>query len=141
MLPYEGVVSALVLDDAGKSLIFDLLLGDLLLNVNFRFAKRAGVFRAAFVYHKLARAGRAVNLHGVFHAFRGVDRLLADGADRLFALRLVIDDGIMAVRTLLRRQPVVFVRDLIAAGAFYVAVEHMGSHGVVMTLGTFDYKF
>ena len=108
MLPNEGVVSALVLDDAGKSLIFHLLLGDLLLNVNFRFAKRAGVFRAAFVYHKLARAGRTGNLHGIFHAFRGVDRLLADGADRLFALRLVIDNGVMAVRALLCRHSVVF---------------------------------
>lgn len=85
----ERLIIAFVLDDAGKSLIFDGFLCRLCLYINDRVAQRTGIACGAFVGGEMTRTGRIGKFDLIENAVCGVDFLLADRTQRLVALGLV----------------------------------------------------
>ena len=105
VLPDERFIVTFVLDDAGKAVLFDLLGHGPLLNVVFAAADRADADGVRLARVQLDAALRAGELHGLELQRCRVDRLVADRAERLFALGLVIDDRVAAFRAFTGREP------------------------------------
>ena len=118
MLPDEGAVVALVLDDAGEAVPADALGDQALLHVVLKVADRADVFCRALDHvqpYAALLAGEGLHLLLLRH---GVDRPMADRAEGIGPLGLVEDDLVPAVGAQARRQLVGPDVDDIATGAF-----------------------
>ena len=143
VLPDERFIVTFVLDDAGKAVLFDLLGHGPLLNVVFAAADRADADGVRLARVQLDAALRAGELHGLELQRCRVDRLVADRAERLFALGLVIDDRVAAFRAFAGRQFFCAHVDRIAARTvdFLSRKEPRPGLRVFPTVGTFNYKF
>ena len=143
VLPDERFVVALVFDDAGKAVLFDLLSRDPLGYVVHAVADGAGIGRGRLACAQADAALRAGKLHSVGLLRQRVDRLMADRAERLLALGLVEHDHVPAVRALPPRQLVRAHVNRIAARAVDLLPRKEPRPGlrVFPTVGTFDDKF
>ena len=92
---------------------------------------------------QLDAALRAGKFYGLELKGRRVDRRMADGAERLFALGLVIEDGIAAVRAFTGREPFRPHVDGVPAraGDPPFCKQAGAGFGVFPAVGTFNYKF
>ena len=143
MLPDKRFVVALVFDDAGKTILFDLLGRDPLGDIVHAVTDRAGVGRGRLACAQADAALRAGKLHSVGLLRQRVDRLMADRAERLFALGLVKHDHVPAVRALPPRQLVRAHVDRVAACTVDLLPRKEACLGfcVFPTVGTFNDKF
>lgn len=117
VLPDQGLVVALVLNDAGQTGMLDLLRFQPLGHIVHRIADRAGVCTGALAGLEEDAALGAVEL-GHFGLLRlGVDGLPADGALGLLPFGLVKDHLVAAVGALPGGQLVHAHIDDVAAGA------------------------
>lgn len=105
VLPDERFVVTLVFDDAGKTVFFDLLSRDPLGYVVHAVADGAGIGRGRLACAQADAALCAGKFYGIGLLRQRVDRLMADRAERLFALGLVIDDRVAAFRAFTGREP------------------------------------
>ena len=143
VLPDERFVVALIFDDAGKTVFFDLLSCNPLGHIVHTVTDRAGVGRRGLI---CAQANTAL-CAGEFHSIRlfryRVDRLMADRAKRLFALGLVEHNHVPAVRALPPCQLVRTHVDRVPARAvdFLSRKEPRPGLCVFPTVGTFNHKF
>ena len=143
VLPDQGLVVALVLDDAGEAVFFDLLAHQPLGDEVFKVADRANVFLRV-----LARAQtHAALLAGEFGHLvligGGVDQLTADRAFGPVALRLVKDHVIAAVGALAGGDLVRVHVDGVAAGAVDLFAREKSSPRlrIFPAIRAFDNKF
>lgn len=143
VLPDERFVVALIFDDAGKAVLFDLLGHGPLLNVVFAAADRADADGVRLARVQLDAALRAGELHGLELQRCRVDRLVADRAERLFALGLVIDDRVAAFRAFAGRQFFCAHVDRVAACALDLPFCKQAGAGlsVIPTFWAFNDKF
>ena len=143
MLPDERFVVALVFDDAGKAVFLDLLGRDPLGHVVHTVADGAGIGRRGLVRAQTDAALCAGELHGVGLLRHRVDRLMADRAERLFALGLVEHDHVPAVRAFASRQLVRAHINCVAARTvnFLSRKEACLGFCVFPAVGTFNDKF
>ena len=143
VLPDERFVVALIFDDAGKPVLFDLLGCDPLGHIVHAVADRAGVARRGLVRAQADATLRAGKLHSAGLLGHRVDRLMADRAERFFALGLVKHDHVPAVRALAPGQLVRADVDRVPARAvdFLSRKEPRPGFCVFPTVGTFDDKF
>ena len=143
VLPDQGLVVALVLNDAGQTGMLDLLRFQPLGHIVHRIADRAGVCTGALAGLEEDAALGAVEL-GHFGLLRlGVDGLPADGALGLLPFGLVKDHLVAAVGALPGGQLVHAHIDDVAAGAVdLLPGEEAGfCLGVFAAAGTFNDKF
>ena len=143
VLPDERFVVALIFDDAGKAVLFDLLGHGPLLNVVFAAADRADADGVRLARVQLDAALRAGELHGLELQRCRVDRLVANRAERLFALGLVIDDRVAAFRAFAGRQFFCAHVDRVAACALDLPFCKQAGAGlnVIPTFWAFNDKF
>lgn len=143
VLPNERFVVALILDDAGKAVLFDLLSRDPLGYVVHAVADGAGIGRGRLACAQADAALRAGKLHSAGLLGHRVDRLMADRAERFFALGLVKHDHVPAVRALPPRQLVRAHINCVAARTvnFLSRKEPRPSLRIFPTVGTFNHKF
>lgn len=143
VLPHQCFVVALVLDDAGETILADALLHDLRGNIVVVVANRADeVCRrlGCTQSHAALAAGELRHLVLLVH---GVDGLVADGTPSLITCGLVKDHRVAAVRALPGRHPVRADVDGVTAGAvdLFPGKEPGFALGKLATVGTFYYKF
>jgi hypothetical protein len=114
-----------------------------LLNVDLRIANGARIRICVFVGVKRATALRATELRRPRYVSGGVELLFTNRAERVFALALIVDNRIAAVRALARRYFVCADVYNVSAGAFYFfAREKPGFRfGESTAVRAFDYKF
>ena len=143
VLPDKRFVVTLVFDDAGKAVLFDLLGRDPLGNVVHAVADRAGIGRRRLACAQADAALRAGKLYGIGLLRQRVDRLMADRAERLFALGLVIDDRVAAFRAFASRQFFCAHVDRVAACALDLPFCKQAGAGlsVIPTFWAFNDKF
>ena len=143
VLPDERFVVALVFDDAGKAVLFDLLSRDPLGYVVHAVADGAGIGRGRLACAQADAALRAGKLHSAGLLGHRVDRLMADRAERFFALGLVEHDHVPTVRALPPRQLVRAHVDRVPARAVdFLSRKEAGSgFRKFPAVGTFNYKF
>ena len=143
VFPDESLVVALILNDAGESLILDFFLCHLCLDIDHCFAERTGVMLCIFVCGEIAGAGRTGEFHLVENAVAGVDLFLTHRAKCLFALGLVKNDVVSAVRANTGSHFVRFHMDGIPTGAVDLFPgEKIGRcFGIFAAGRAFDYKF
>lgn len=143
VLPDQGFVAALIFDDAGKAVLLDLFGLDPLRHIIHMVADRAYVRAGPLSRPQPHPALSAGKLHRLVLLRHGVDGFPADGALGIFALALVKDHLVAAVRALAACQLVCADIDGVAAGAvdFLSRKEACFGLGVAPTVGAFDYKF
>ena len=143
VFPDQRFVIALILDDTGKTVFFDLLFFDLLCHIVYEVTNRAGVacrtFGSAQPYPTLG-AGKFHHLVLLCH---GMDGFVADRAFGAFAHALVEQHHIAAVRTLAACHFVGAHMDGIPAGAvdFLAGKKARAPLGIAPAVGAFNYKF
>ena len=143
VLPDERFVVALILDDAGKAVLFDLLGRDPLCDIVHAVADGAGIGRGRLACAQADAALCAGKLYGIGLLRQRVDRLMADRAERLFALGLVEHDHVPAVRALPPGKLVRAHVDRVAARTvdFFACKEACLGFRKFPTVGTFNHKF
>ena len=143
VLPDERFVVTLILDDAGKAVLFDLLGRDPLGHVVHAVADGAGIGLRGLIRAQTHAALRAGKFYGVGLLRHRVDRLMADRAERLFPLGLVEHDHVPAVRALPPRQLVRAHVDRVAARTVDLLTRKEACLGLCKfpTVGTFNDKF
>ena len=143
VLPHQGLIVPLVLDDAGQALLFDLLSHEALLHVVHAVADGAGVCTGALAgLEPHAALGAGELLHFVLLRL-GVDGLVTHRTLGLFPLGLVEHHFIAAVGALPGGQLVGAHVDGVPAGAVDLLSREEARLGlrVFPAVGTFDYKF
>ena len=142
VLPHEGVVVALILDDAGQAVPADLLRDEPLLHVIFTVADRADERRRALSRRQPDAALAAGEGLALLLVGQRVHRRLADWALRVRALGLIEYDLVAAVRALAGRQLVRAHVDDVPAGAFDLLPrkETRPGLGILAAGGTRDCK-
>ena len=143
MLPHQGIAVALVLDDAGKAVLFDLLGLDPLRYIVHMIADRAYVGADPLCRPQPHPALAAGEFHGFVLLRHGIDWLSADGALGILALALVKNHLVAAVGTPAACQLVRADINGIAAGAVDFLSREEAGFGlrITPTVGAFDYKF
>ena len=143
VLPDERFVVALVFDDAGKTVFFDLLSRDPLGDIVHAVADGAGIGRRSLIRAQTHAALCTGKLYGVGLLRHRVDWFMADRAKRLFTLGLVKHDHVPTVRALPPRQLVRAHINCVAARTvnFLSRKEPRPSLRIFPTVGTFNHKF
>ena len=143
VFPDESLVVALILNDAGEPLILDLFLCHLCLDIDHCFAERTGVMLCIFVCGEIAGTGRTGEFHLVENAVAGVDLFLTHRAKCLFALGLVKNDVVSAVRANTGSHFIRFHMNGISTGAvdLFPGKKIGRCFGIFAAGRAFDYKF
>ena len=143
VLPHQCFVVALVLDDAGKTVLADALLHDLRGNIVVVVTHGADEVRRRLGGAQPHAALAAGELRHLVLLVHGVDGLVADGTPSLVTGGLVKDHRVAAVGALPRRHPVGADIDGVTAGAvdLFPGKEPGLTLGKLAAVGTFYYKF
>ena len=143
VFPDQSLVVTFVLDNTCQTVLLDLLGLDPLRHIIHMVADRAYVRAGPLSRPQPHTALAAGEFHGLILLHHGVDGFPADGALGIFALALVKDHLVAAVRALAAYQLVCADIDGVAAGAVdFLSCEEAGfGLHVAPTVGAFDYKF
>ena len=143
MFPDQCFVVALILDDTGKTVFFDLLFFDLLCHIVYEVTNRAGVACRTFGSAQPHPALGAGEFHHLVLLCHRIDGFVADRAFGAFAHALVKQHHIAAVRALAACHFVGAHMDGITAGAvdFLAGKKARAPLGIATAVGAFNYKF